>query len=624
MTWSETLAAKLETGKLHTLQVEPDTKALSRRLVFKLRQEIGYDERSYAFLREDWWRWDPVATVLDPQLSEDSFGGERRPIKYDGRVVRRLTKALKVRLGANVNSDLSARLGSLIASWTSGDGLYHFDFTTEIDWSVGDFGDHGSCFWSDRSVARAALMNDAGFRAMRFYAPNAEEVPGRTYGTGYGVGRAWILLRSIGQRGTDEYPFVFNGYWYAAGDRAMNHDQTEESDATWMAAKVLAAHIGEDAEPTRVRAINGQSWDGKLYINAGRAVMVAPPGIAETLTQPINFRVAINVPTCSACRRGFRNGIGVYSDPRPGHEYEEARYCAECFNRYFPTCPDCGTRVYQYDMLRTPTGRTVCHACYSKLYYTCGTCGIPKRREAEAPVELSALGGLTCPRCVQKLQWGCANCNVICTAENSAPFMTDFVYRQRVAGIAADQIMWQCMCHMCLGDEAARARKRCCVCGCYTSATRLTYRAENNGFLCDVCLGAALQRPLGRILRGSCWTCARRTYAVTLDGRRYRNYDMDRLCPECYAAAEQREDTRRAQVAQAVAQEQAVRVRTQPRDERGRFRRRNVDDFVRGYIARAEAALALENAAAAQRAADEAARQRTLRYIEPADAGYAE
>jgi len=62
---------------------------------------------------------------------------------------------------------LMTRIGTESAAFTDKREVYHFDLCNKIEWRAGEFGDKGSCFFTDR-IGALRMIERYGF-AIRFF-----------------------------------------------------------------------------------------------------------------------------------------------------------------------------------------------------------------------------------------------------------------------------------------------------------------------------------------------------------------------------------------------------------------------------------------------------------------------
>lgn len=160
-------------GELYTIEVKPTKVAVTGRtqIIYRLRRR--YDKE----IPQDWdWSW---------MVQKGEFRGG---------LPKRIASFFKKQYGIKISSDDVTYLGNLAKRHCHVGKTYTFDFTKCFDWMAGDFGDHGSCYWGCRNLAREALMRN-GVIAVRFYRGVGRE----------GFARAWV-------KPIEEGMVVFNAY----------------------------------------------------------------------------------------------------------------------------------------------------------------------------------------------------------------------------------------------------------------------------------------------------------------------------------------------------------------------------------------------------------------------------
>ena len=124
------------------------------------------------------------------------------------------------------------------------------DFTQTFNWNAGDFGDRGSCYWSDRAKARTQMKNDGNYYAMRLYKRANKKT---------GKGRCWMYHLNNATRNSLPTYIIFNAY----GPRLEEFAQllTEYLQYTTKVKYVAK----------RVQLTNRA---GRLYINQSRGYII--------------------------------------------------------------------------------------------------------------------------------------------------------------------------------------------------------------------------------------------------------------------------------------------------------------------------------------------------------------
>lgn len=133
------------------------------------------------------WRLEINRSIGGPVWMTDKGAFPKRVASY-------MYKTYNVKLSGGVMQSIGNT-----AQQNSTQGELIFDFTRQISWRSGRFGDDGSCFWKDYNGARIAMMR-VGIGAIRFYSPPAGRATILR-----GLGRAWFFPH-------DEHFVLFNAY----------------------------------------------------------------------------------------------------------------------------------------------------------------------------------------------------------------------------------------------------------------------------------------------------------------------------------------------------------------------------------------------------------------------------
>src|SRR4029450_13317044 len=134
------------------------------------------------------------------------------------------------------------------------------DFTKELDWRDGDFGDGGSCFWGKKTGA-PAMIEETGY-AVRAYKPIGAYTPAEALKVSRkrrGYARAWFAKVS------DNRLIVFNGY----GEASITF-------ARWLALLFNCTY-------KRIGLTNNGVGEGTLWINGGVGYMIRTHAAIEPL-----------------------------------------------------------------------------------------------------------------------------------------------------------------------------------------------------------------------------------------------------------------------------------------------------------------------------------------------------
>lgn len=100
------------------------------------------------------------------------------------RPAKRVSKWLHDQHQIEIQGYALSQLGSLIEDKSEMTGSYYFDFTRDLIWKAGDFGDSGSCFMNS-SVRYLLMLQESQTFAVRFYNKLED-------GAFKGKARAWV------------------------------------------------------------------------------------------------------------------------------------------------------------------------------------------------------------------------------------------------------------------------------------------------------------------------------------------------------------------------------------------------------------------------------------------------
>jgi len=266
-----------------------------------------------------------------------------------GKFTKRLGKYIHAQTGKKLSPSARARIGQIVARYKT--KTVYYDVTSDLDWDAGDFGDAGSCFWSDRSSARLTMNDDSNFYAVRLYEDSAYEL---------GYGRCW--LQQI-----DESTFViFNAY------SEKNNIHLDDF------ARIVQDLTGA-SEARFVTVVNHGVSDGMLWVNGGRGILVG-----DNISDIDYVDLALNVEpmaTCGLC------GRAIYDSEEPFYQDPHGdQICGQCFCKYFAICKVCNEVFEIADVIRLENDipdrklredDTICIYCASDLSvavcYDCDT-----------------------------------------------------------------------------------------------------------------------------------------------------------------------------------------------------------------------------------------------------------
>jgi len=112
--------------------------------------------------------------------------------KMCGSLAKRIRKFLNIYYDINLSDDDMGELGEVLRVARNKTTQFHCKFVDNFDWNPGDFGDYNSCFWTQKKLAKEALLK-AGAKPILFYK------------NGDGVARAITINYK-------DYLIIFNAY----------------------------------------------------------------------------------------------------------------------------------------------------------------------------------------------------------------------------------------------------------------------------------------------------------------------------------------------------------------------------------------------------------------------------
>jgi hypothetical protein len=283
--------------------------------------------------------------------------------EFVGSFAKRVAKYAHVYHNKRLHSDFLGVIGSLVSQHTATESVYTYDITRRIEWSAGDFGDSGSCYWGCRSGARTMIEENNG-GAVRLYRD-----------TGRGYARCWITPHGDGY-------VIWNGYG--------------ETTATF--ANIVSAIFSMPYK--RVSLSNQGSDTNTLWINGGFGYYVAenaPEFNGEIDLGWDEIEGEDDRYTCCNCGDSVDNDDVIMIRDEPyccdcanvcysccchcgdwvDHDdivnVDDDYYCTECADRRFTRCDICGE--YHKDGFMEIDDKTVCSSCFENgNYYCCEGC----------------------------------------------------------------------------------------------------------------------------------------------------------------------------------------------------------------------------------------------------------
>jgi hypothetical protein len=388
-------------------QVTEKTAICNADIVLSDEQQYGLAYEIAGYLRNYvCHHWDESTYVLKDVRQEDM----RQAIDFsklttkDGKLTKRISKWVKS-LGHELSQAHLSAIGGIITHHSPGEFTY--DITDQFYWRSGDFGDHGSCFWSDRENARYMMMDNGGL-ALRFYDDE-----------GKGNGRCWVMPKG-------EKWVIFNAYGCSL-----------ELVQTRLSFIFPAYHT------KFVSLSNYGETGGTLYINRDLALLVSEK---ESTARKIDLEIGEDESRrhqCDSC--GDRvDEDDIYYMERYGYSI-----CESCREYNWSYCDDCQRDTHIDDMrsfeARIKRGSAwverevyCCDSCQDEEYRECDGCEmwVPINQEMTETVD----GDSVCGYCLGEEFEKCDECNEYyrkgegCCQEQEGEGLT---YRQLIAKLQA-------------------------------------------------------------------------------------------------------------------------------------------------------------------------------------------
>jgi hypothetical protein len=321
---------------------------------------------------------------------------------YVGTLPKRLSNWLYKTHQIKLSNDMVSQIGNIARKHTEDRTEYLIDFTNKFDWEAGDFGDAGSCFWSERPNARKILEQNGAF-AMRFWQTkakcydyyvqqyldsqgchddncascrvNAEDYAKRLlrYAKGdyAGLSRSWLGVLD------DNTTLLFNSY--------------PKDWGLIRTARILADILG-----CSYMQIGYSNNDGTLYVNGETAFMVADSDHLRNINEPVRTQWYCYVGKCCVCGNMIKSG---YYDDNYTTLSDQRLVCSDCFH-HVTRCDSCGDGfldldtedqmtvvtvygkwTYAYLQVAAPPAadntvtKQYCRRCFDEQKHTCSSCG---------------------------------------------------------------------------------------------------------------------------------------------------------------------------------------------------------------------------------------------------------
>lgn len=272
---------------------------------------------------------------------------------YQGRFAKRVQNFMWKEFLVKMTTGDVERVGQIAKDGVPTKGVFYFDFTDEINWSHGEFGDYGSCFI--KSDEKMDLMRRWKHKiwAVRFFSGPKYRPKDKNYTigsegeyalydnpkVGNGIARSWLVF--LDEADTFEYSEVFDISGISLtheGVVVCNSYERAQDLLQRKQTEILSSWSGLPFHPLVVNNFFRDHW----YTNAQRKYQ-SKNGSIDYLLSPAEEAIALRVVTlyispntktkkCSSCDKE-RYVVAMHGD-----------YCEDC-RRKFKQCIRCGTKA---------------------------------------------------------------------------------------------------------------------------------------------------------------------------------------------------------------------------------------------------------------------------------------
>lgn len=410
-----------------------------------------------------------------------------------GKITKQIANAWKRSTGCSITDDDRRVIGTIARHFCSTSQIT-YDITDRLDWTDGEFGDAGSCFWWNGGAYRGAVY-DANGGAIRVY--------GGSTGWARGSGRAWIIpvhlcgcpsgdLSDVGDR--REY-VIFNEY----GTHTIQ-------DLAYTLARAAGA---QHAVPIWVKYSNLHMNGGVHYLITDRPTHrlyvdhYAPGVLSYTRSNYPEIEIDIfgysETRYCGNCQCRCTDGELYGIDDNQ----DSVQLCPDCFDQEYFYCENCNEPSHHYDS-RELDGSFYCQWCYDHEISKCDLCG-----SSAAPDDLHD--------CVVDYDAVCTSCLDDCATCESCE---DIYHSDDLETIQTIDGSDRVLC-----DPCARVYTQCDLCGGYQHEEKIRVLGD-----LELCTGCFDQHEVCDLCAGVHTSCSRMYFAGS------PSTDVYTVCTGCSTA----------------------------------------------------------------------------------------
>lgn len=387
---------------------------------------------------------------------------------YVGNLPKRIQSLCYKRYRRQLPPDTISAIGNIARANTNQHTTWVYDFDKELSWNVGEFGDTGSCFWTEKPWCLPLLKDMGGF-AIRVYDPEK-----RTKGIGRGLIIAYDPIKESGkdplsklmtkgkldeeslalaaQDGGPPTVIVFNGYGQFRNDYVNERGKRYGHMQSMDYARLMAQILGQSYHKTTF-TVNGKHDDPMFINNEGTSSFLVGPDPLIRQLEVVNISVekalvSKHKQTCTNCGRG----VGPLAGKRQATLAPDGSlYCYECFYKIYVKCYGCVTviRRGREGIVQSIEGNfQACSVHFVKIAKRCQHCG-----ECWAMDEISKVGlkKMVCPNCIRNYTRNCWQCR--------HRFVVDDMIACKMPEDPTTEGRAVRVCAACLKQEKAKTKK---------------------------------------------------------------------------------------------------------------------------------------------------------------------
>jgi hypothetical protein len=320
---------------------------------------------------------------IDESISWDWLVSKGR---IAGSFPKRIAKWLKS-MDIKADSNILGTIGSLFQENIENESrTFYLDYANRIDWSSGDYGDSGSCFWNCHASAKDTLNEYDDFTALRMYEVDQRQHYNYDLGeyeTTYvlsGSGRCWMIIDTP----RANQLIIFNAYSKKVDERWQDQNKYRLIDF----ARFLATLYGLSYK--KIGLCNNGEKSGDLWINHkdnnetqyGDGYIIGDWSSIENIE---NYDLEIdteteNITLCDICNERINTDNDYYQ------MYNSDIYCESCASDNLSSCERCGETMHNDDVYpvnrqyRNYSGshsytESYCQSCTERIATQCERCG---------------------------------------------------------------------------------------------------------------------------------------------------------------------------------------------------------------------------------------------------------